>query len=156
MKWGLYLSLAAFSMIKFMFAPIGGPNLGLNFFETYFSCVVGAIIAAVFFYFSSGYFMRQAHLKKVSKIKKALESGVEIKRKKVFTRTNKTIVRVKRKFGIWIMALYAPLFLSVPVGSIITAKFYRKEKLTFPIILIGIFVNGLITTGIAFLFFGPE
>ncbi len=139
-----------------MFAPFGGPSMKLTFIETYFSCVAGAILAALIFYFSSEFFLIRAHKKRVAKIREAEKNGIVIKVKKKFTRTNKAIVRVKHRFGIWIMAMYAPLFLSVPLGSIITAKFYGKEKRTFPIIILGIFVNGLITTSIAYLFFGPK
>lgn len=156
MKWYLYLSLFGFSMIKFMFAPFGGPSMKLTFIETYLSCVAGAILAALIFYFSSEFFLIRAHKKRVAKLMEAEKNGATIKVKKKFTRTNKAIVRVKHRFGIWIMAMYAPLFLSVPLGSIITAKFYGKEKRTFPIILFGIFVNGLITTSIAYLFFGSK
>ena len=76
-----------------------------------------------------------------------------MKAKKKFTRFNKFIVKLKRRFGIYGIAFYAPLFLSVPLGSIVTAKFYGKEKRTFPLILIGICMNGAITTGLAYIIF---
>ena len=47
---------------------------------------------------------------------------------KPFTKGNKFIVRLKLKLGIYGISFYAPLFLSVPIGTIITAKFYGKEK----------------------------
>lgn len=137
-------------MIKFLFAPFGGPAAGLSFVETYLSCVAGAIFCAFIFYFSAEFFMKRAHNKRVEKMKEMLKSGIEVKRKKAFTRTNKMIVRLKRRLGIFGISMYAPLFLSVPIGSIITAKFYGKDRRTFPLILLGIFVNGLITSGLAY------
>ena len=66
---------------------------------------------------------------------------------------NKFIVRIKRRFGIFGISMYAPLILSVPIGSIITAKFYGKDKRTFPLIVVGIIINGALTTGLAYLIF---
>ncbi|WP_341901792.1 hypothetical protein [Fluviicola taffensis] len=150
MHWHLYISLFGLSMIKFMFAPFGGPAMKLNFFETYLSCVAGAFAAAFIFYFSSEFFMIRAHNKRKALLHASITNGTPLKYKPKFTRFNKLIVRLKRRLGIYGIAFYAPLFLSVPVGSIVTAKFYGKEKRTFPLILLGICINGLITTGIAY------
>ena len=65
---------------------------------------------------------------------------------------NKGIISMKRSIGIIGIAFWAPFFLSIPLGSIITAKFYGHKKNTFLLIIAGIFLNGLITTGITYLF----
>ena len=151
MKWGLLISFFLFSTIKFMFTPLGGPKLGLLFWETYFSCVAGGILGAAFFYFSSGYFMKKSLEKKVMLREKAIAEGHPLPYKKKFTRMNKFVVKIKRSLGLFGTAMWVPFFLSVPIGSIVTAKFYRHEKKTFPIIVLGMFVNGIITTGFAYL-----
>ena len=84
-------------------------------------------------------------------ILKAEKEGVEIKKRKIFTKTNKTLIKVKHSLGIFGVSFLAPLFLSIPVGTIIVAKFYGKHKLSYPLIIIGILVNGIITTGISYL-----
>lgn len=152
MNWGAYLGFFGLAMIKFLFAPFGGPLAKLTFIETYLSCISGAIFCAIIFYFSAEFFMIRAHKKRKLLIQQAKEKGVELKRKKAFTKTNKAIVRMKR-LGIVGICFYAPFFLSVPIGSIISAKFFGKDKRTFPLIVIGIGVNGLITTGLAYFIF---
>ncbi|MFN6077173.1 MAG: hypothetical protein ACK46Y_16565 [Fluviicola sp.] len=152
MNWGAYLGFFGLAMIKFLFAPFGGPLAKLTFIETYLSCVSGAIFCAIIFYFSAEFFMIRAHKKRKLLIQQAKEKGVELKRKKVFTKTNKAIVKMKR-LGIVGISFYAPFFLSVPIGSIISAKFFGKDKRTFPLIVLGIGVNGLITTGLAYFIF---
>ncbi|MFN5984961.1 MAG: hypothetical protein ACK476_02405 [Fluviicola sp.] len=152
MNWGAYLGFFGLAMIKFLFAPFGGPLAKLTFIETYLSCVSGAIFCAIIFYFSAEFFMIRAHKKRKLLIQQAKEKGVELKRKKVFTKTNKAIVKMKR-LGIVGICFYAPFFLSVPIGSIISAKFFGKDKRTFPLIVLGIGVNGLITTGLAYFIF---
>lgn len=151
MLWGKYIGFFGFSMIKFLFTPFGGPKAGLSFVETYIVCVAGALLSAAIFFFSSEYFLKRAHKKRKEMILKSLETGIPLKQKKKFTKTNKLIVRIKHKLGIIGVAFYAPLFLSIPIGTIITAKFYGKEKRTFPLIILGIGINGVITTGIAYI-----
>lgn len=150
MKWGVYAAFFGFSTIKFLFTPFGGAKAGLTFIETYIVCVSGAVFSAAIFYFSSEYFMRRVRAKALLLRERAALNNIEIKRKPIFTRTNKFIVNIKRRFGIVGVSMYAPLFLSVPIGSIITAKFYGKDKRTFPLIVFGMLVNGAITTGITF------
>lgn len=154
MNWWALSSLFAFSIVKFMFTPFGGPKLGLTFFETYFSCVAGGISGAALFYFSSGYFMHRAHENRVKKKLEAELTGIPVKQKKKFTRTNKFIIRIKRSIGIIGICFWAPFFLSVPVGSIVASKFYGHHKRTFPLIVLGMFINAFITTGIAYLSYG--
>lgn len=152
MKWGIYFGFFGLSMIKFLFAPFGAPHAGLNFIETYLSCISGAIFCAIIFYFSAEFFMIRAHKKRKLLIQQAKDKGIELKRKKAFTKTNKLIVKMKR-LGIIGICFYAPFFLSVPVGSIISAKFFGKDKRTFPLIVLGIGINGLLTTGLAFIIY---
>lgn len=150
MNWHIYSSIFGLSMIKFMFAPFGGPRLGLTFTETYLSSISGAIFAAIIFYFSSEYFLKRAHVSRKKKIQQALETGIPLKKKKNSTFFNKIIVRLKRRFGIYGISLFAPFVMSVPLGSIVSAKFYGKDKRTFPLMIVGICFTGSITTSLAY------
>lgn len=152
MKFGLYLTFFLFSMVKFMFTPFAGPRAKLSFTETYLVCVSGAIVCAAFFYFLSDFFMKRAHKKRVKLYKEKREKKSPILSNKRFTKTNKIILKTKNKLGIYGIALYAPFFLSVPIGSIVAAKFYRKDKRTFPLIVLGMITNGLITTSLSYFF----
>lgn len=137
-----------------MFAPLGGPGLGLTFIETYLACVAGGVFGSAVFYFASGYFMKRAVDKLHNFNEKQIRKGLPIKVKKKFNRVNRTIVKLKNSIGIIGISFWGPFFLSVPIGSIITAKFYRHKKHTFPLIVLGMFINGFATTGIAFLLYG--
>lgn len=133
-----------------MFAPLGGPHLKLTFLETYFACVGGAILSASVFYFSAEYFLKRARKKRHAISEKSKAEGKIYIPKKNFTRTNKFIVRIKKSVGIIGTCFWIPFFLSIPLGSIVTAKFYGKKKKTFPLIILGIFINALITTTISY------
>lgn len=90
---------------------------------------------------------------KVEKKKQELiAKGLPVPLKKKFTRMNKFVIRMKRSIGIIGITFWAPFFLSIPLGSIIAAKFYGDNKKAYPLIVLGIFLNGIVTTGIAYLF----
>ena len=137
-----------------MFTPLGGPDMGLSFFETYFSCVSGGIFGSAIFYFSGGYFIKRAANKREKQIADNLSKGIKTPSKKRFTRLNKFIIKLKQSIGIIGISFWAPFFLSIPVGSIVTAKFYGDDKRTYPLIVIGMFINAFATTGIAYLIRG--
>lgn len=134
-----------------MFAPFAGRRLELTFLETYLSVVAGGIVAATVFYFSAEYFMKRSKTKRIEKEQKMIELGQPIKAKKNFSRMNKFVLKIKQSLGQIGISLWAPFFLSVPIGSIIAAKFYGNSKKTFPLIIFGMFFNGLITTSISYL-----
>lgn len=153
MSWGAYTSLFFVSTIKFMFAPIGGPLAGLNFFETLFSCAAGAIVSSAVFFFSSRYFMERAAKKYQEQVRKSVEEGTPFKQKKKFTRMNKFIVRIKRSIGIIGICFWAPLFLSIPLGTIIAAKFFGHSRMAYPLVVLGIFFNGFVITSLVYFVF---
>lgn len=143
----VYITFALFSTWKFMFTPLAGPAAGLSFYETLFSCLSGGYLSASLFYFSSNYFMNLHQQRKIRRMKKV------IKLSKKHTKTNKTIILIKHKLGKWFICWLVPLFLSLPLGSIIVAKFYRHQKNTFLLILLGVTINGTIITGGTYLFY---
>lgn len=153
MNWVGISTIFLFSTFKFMFTPLGGPALNLTFFETYFAAVAGGIVGAAIFYFPADYFMLKAENKKQKRREEALLNGVQYLEKRKFTKLNRFIVGIKMRLGILGVSFWAPFFLSVPIGSIVVAKFYGKEKITFPLICGGMFLNAIVTTGIAYLIY---
>ncbi|MBP6458741.1 MAG: hypothetical protein KA264_01475 [Crocinitomicaceae bacterium] len=145
-----YSAFFLLSTVKFLFTPFGGPAAGLTFFETYLTCVLGAFVSGTIFYFLGEFLLKRSKQKNLLLRESAKLKGEVFKEKKKFTKMNKGIVKMKHRFGIVGISFFAPLFMSVPVGTIITAKFFGKRKITYPLILLGFCVNGLITTGIAY------
>lgn len=136
-----------------MFTPFLGPAEDLTFFETYFLCVSGGIVSASIFYFLSDYFMRTSKEKEIKKIQARIKQGKRIKLKKIFTKKNKIIVRTKVTIGQIGLSLWIPFFLSVPIGTIIVAKFFRKKRGTFLLICAGMFLNAFLMTSLAYFVF---
>ncbi|MAO32027.1 MAG: hypothetical protein CL824_00840 [Crocinitomicaceae bacterium] len=143
MNWLAVFSIGLLATFKFMFAPFTGPALELSFIETYLICVIGGTVSSFFFFYFSRYLM----------IKLKSYRGKKLKTKKVFTKTNKFVVWIKLKFGIIGICFWAPFFFSVPLGSIIVAKFYGKKKAAFFLIFLGMNINAFITTSLAYFIF---
>jgi uncharacterized membrane protein len=133
-----------------MFTPALALGLGFNFLESWVLSCAGATFSSFCFYWTAEYFMVKAHKKKVKKYLEAEKKGTPLKSKKQFTRTNKLILWIKNKVGWYGTSFFIPLFLSIPVGSIIVAKFYGKRSFSFPLIIIGIIINGFIITSISY------
>jgi len=142
----LYVSLVFLSTWKFMFAPIIGFAYEFSFLETFICCMIGALISSSIFYFGSNYFMQKSHERAVKRNKKREAKGKSIKTKKVFTKTNRRIVSIKKSIGIYGACYLFPFFLSIPLGSIITAKFYKHQKKTYFLIILFLTINCLIIT----------
>lgn len=135
-----------------MFAPLLGFASGFTFLETYVSCMIGALISSSIFYFGSNYFMQKALERSIKKQKRQRELGKQIKVKKRFTKMNRRIIKIKQTIGIYGVCYLFPFFLSIPLGTIITAKFYKHKKKTYFLIILFLAVNCLIVTSTTYLF----
>jgi hypothetical protein len=153
MNWAAFYSVFAVATIKFLFSPFAGIPLGLNFFSTYFAAVSGAIISSMFFYFGSEIIIISTRKRRIRNEQEAISRGISLKQKKIFTWGNKITIKLKKKLGKLGICLIAPSLLSIPLGTIIVAKFYGKDKDTFLWVFIGILVNGMITTSLAYFIF---
>lgn len=156
MNWALITTGFIFGTFKFLFAHwaiyFTFPIIGLeSILEIYFSISAGAIATMATFYYSSDLLMDRAAKKRKLKRQLAIDNGIEYIPKKKFTRINKTMVRVKRSIGIYGVTLLAPLFLSIPLGSVVCAKFYGHQRKTFPLMLLFTSLYSLLMCSIMYL-----
>jgi hypothetical protein len=146
----VYASFALFSTWKFMFTPMAGPSAGLSFIETFLACVIGGYVSVSIFYFGSSYFMERNRLRQIKRVQRRKAKGKKVKEKRTFNKTNRSIVKFKTNTGFITTCWLFPLFLSLPLGSIVTAKFYKHRKWTFVIIMLGVTLNCFLITGGAY------
>ena len=153
MNWMYFLTQFGFGTVKYLFSQWGAlafiktaGNIELTFFNIFVPTYLGAVVSMSIFYFSSDFLMERAHKKRELKLKEAKEQGVVLKQKKIFTKMNKLMVKAKQRFGIYMLTIIAPLFFSIPLGSIICAKFYGDKKKTFPLMVLFTGLYGVLTT----------
>lgn len=128
--------------VKFLVAAWIGRGIGNDFLTTFLVISIGGITGVTFFYYSANFFMERAR-------KKRLESG---EKKKNFTRMNKFLVRTKHRIGLYGLALLTASIISIPVGSIITAKFYGGQTKTIVVLYLAVLFVGIVTTLLAYIF----
>lgn len=139
------------SSVKFLPSPFLSVNFyDFTFWQTIFISSSGGIVGILFFYLSSGYLMKRAWRRRMQREAEGFGSP-----KRYFTRTNKIIVNVKKRFGLAGLAFITPAIISIPIGSILAAKYFRKRTATLPSLLVSVLLWSFFLTGIASLFGSP-
>ena len=115
--------LIVFSATKFFLAPPAAVLAGYDYWQSVLICGIGGSLGFLFFYFGAAWVSRLW-----MKYRKS-------NKKKTFSRKNKLIVKTKAIFGLVGIAVLTPCLLSVPLGAILAANYYSKNKLTIPIFL---------------------
>ena len=71
----------------------------------------------------------------------------EQQNKKIFTRRNRRIVRVKKKYGLIGIAAITPFLLSIPVGVFLVVRYYRTTRSKFLYLIAANLIWSIIYTG---------
>lgn len=123
------ISIFFLSATKLLWAPGAAVASGLTFWETILITSTGGMAGIVFFYYFGHVVFVAFDNWKAKRRKKVVE-------RKVFTRKNRRVVKVKAKFGIIGLTFLTPCIISIPIGCVIAAKFYFDNRLTLPLLLI--------------------
>ncbi len=141
--------LVLLSSVKFFIVPF----LSINFYNySFFTYVIintiGGIIGSTFFFKTSFFFVQRALKKRQEKIK----AGTA-KPKKKFTKLNRFIVVIKSTMGMYGLALITPALISIPIGSVIAAKYYHLQpKKMLGLIYFSSLLWSMALSGIAIIF----
>lgn len=133
------LSILFISAIKFLVAAPTSYMFGYSYLHTIINMVVGGLIGVTFFYYTGRYiFARYPVWERKMKrfyhrmlgIPYHIQHAREIKAapKKVFTRKNRTIIKIREKFGFAGLIILTPVLLSIPVGTFIAVKYYSRRS----------------------------
>lgn len=97
------------------------PQLSVD--EIFIASSLGAISCFNIFYFiSQKIYFGDSNKTKSSKAKKS----------KTFKKRNRILIKMKQsKIGFILVCTLAPLFLSIPIGTVVTVKFFGDDKKTY-------------------------
>jgi hypothetical protein len=113
----------------------------------------GGGIAGIFIFYYSGHFIAHWWQHNVAKIKSFFTrrpvSDFEGDNRKMMTRTNKLIVRIKKRFGLAGIAFITPCIISIPIGTLVAVAFYRKRKPVLLYLLISLVLWSFVLNYIA-------
>jgi hypothetical protein len=133
------LSLLLISSVKFIWAfPVAQYEYHLKIFETIIITCSGGIIGILFFAFLSDIIIRlwfKFYHKSINhhlalKIIPEFMRRKNTEQKLIFTRKNKRYIKVKQKFGIIGISFLTPVLLSIPIGTFIAIRFYKRKPST--------------------------
>ncbi len=68
------------------------------------------------------------------------------RKKKIFTRKNRRIIRIKQRYGLFGIAVTTPFLLSIPVGTFLVVRYYRSSKIKFTYLIVSNLVWSVIYT----------
>lgn len=128
------LSLAFVSSLKFAASPFAALGYDLNYIQTFLTTTAGGIFGVLFFFYASKWITTTITSYKNQLFflfgvnKRSEEDELLPERKKVFTWQNKLIVITVRRFGLVGIALLTPTLLSIPVGTLIAARYFHNPR----------------------------
>jgi len=135
------LTVMLISSTKHVFGPPSGYVAGFNMLEVILYTSIGGIAGVFFFmYFAST--MKKGYLWYLKKRGKTPRK---------FTKTNRFIVRVKQRFGLYGLAFITPPIISVPIGAVIVATIYKNKVRAFTFLAAGVLFWSVVGSSI----FGP-
>lgn len=119
--------------------------LGYTFWETMAVTCAGGMSGTTVFYVFSARVMEWNRTRTLARIASRKAKGKKVN-VKYFTFLNKLMVRVKQRVGVVGMAFITPTILSIPIGAVVSAKFFKHNPWMLPSLLISVFLWALLLT----------
>lgn len=143
--------------IKFFWATPYAYLFRLNQVETFVLIQLGGLLGFLFFYSLFSFLLKELKLiwpliyyitPRIFKVR--FEHWWDLRRYRKlmankFTRRNKLIVRIRRKYGMVGIVVLTPVLLSIPVGALLGTKYFHHKRGFIPSMLLSIFVWGIIS-----------
>lgn len=120
--------------------PIAVYAFKMSFFETILYTNIGGLLGILFFTLLSKGLLKMfdALWPKKWRCKK--------KHHKTFTKRNRRLVILKKKYGLPGIVILTPVLLSIPVGVFLNTKYYGKQKSSYLFLFLGQIVWSFIYT----------
>jgi uncharacterized membrane protein len=141
------LLVGILSATKFLTAPITSLNIGFGYLETLLITTIGGLVGVLFFYYLSSGIMLL-----IGKVNSTMIRKSTPKKKRVFTWKNKMIVKVKRDYGLIGLAAITPIFLSIPLGTFLAARFFHDQKKVLTYLAASVVVWSVIVSSVTIIF----
>jgi hypothetical protein len=152
-----YLNVIALASVKFFWATPYAYMFRLTEIETFVMIQIGGLLGFVFFYYFFSFLLKELKLiwpmiyyitPRIFKVR--FEQWLDRRRYRKltankFTRKNKMIARIRRRFGMPGIVILTPIFLSIPLGALLGTKYFHHKKSFIPWMLLSIFAWGIVS-----------
>lgn len=116
--------LSVFLACTVAFGKLGMPAamvlFNYEFYEVFIVTSLGGICGNIIFTHLSAAIIKWIHTYRVKKHK--------IHSKKIFTKFNRRIIRLKNRFGLAGIAAITPILLSTPLGAFLAERFFKDKR----------------------------
>ncbi|MCX6312753.1 MAG: hypothetical protein NT084_14115 [Bacteroidetes bacterium] len=150
--WLKIVEVGLIASVKFLFAPFEAERYNFSFWESFAVTTIGGLVGIFVFYYAGSklttWWRHIVALIKSLFMHKPVEV-IERKHRKVFTRGRRFIIGIKMKFGLVGVAFVTPCLISIPIGTIVAANFYRKKRNVMLYFIISLLFWSLLLNGIA-------
>ncbi|MBC8319209.1 MAG: hypothetical protein H8E34_00635 [Bacteroidetes bacterium] len=144
------------STVKYFYTPFYAYMIGLDFWGTLVTMIVGGILGfCIYYYLSNIVIVSSRHLKPL--LKTIIPSFIQyhynrfkhkrkLKRltKKKFTRRNRILVKISRTYGMYTIIILTPILISLVLGAFLLRKYYGDRHEAIPLMILSIAVEGAI------------
>jgi hypothetical protein len=131
-----YLSVYLISMFKFVGGPVLGAGYGLSFLATVVATVLGMMTTVVIMSFFG------------LRLRAWMTRRFNVGRKK-FTRRNRRIIYIWRRYGIFGISFLTPVIFSPIIGTLLVTAFGGKRKKVLLFMLISACFWALVITSLS-------
>lgn len=138
------LTVMLVSAFKFLFSGLVSFGMGYSFLETLIYMAIGGSVGALVFFILGKTVLEWFRKRYVRKCQERVARGIPPK--KIFTRTNRTIVRIKHKYGMFGLVAFTPPILSIPITSLLAAKYFKHDRRTLPSLVGSILLWSVVLT----------
>ena len=138
------LEVALISGIKFVLAPFEAERYGFNFREAFIITTLGGISGIIAFTV-----IGDAIAFGWKKLTSVLKKTSEEKPRKIFTSARKRAVGIKMRFGLLGLAITTPSIISIPVGTFVINRFYRKKGRNVLLLILSLLIWSALLNGLA-------
>ncbi|MBX7093847.1 MAG: hypothetical protein K1X56_03925 [Flavobacteriales bacterium] len=135
MNWIGLITVFFLGATKFLFAPSAALGAGFTTWETVILVAVSGLFGVSFFYLGADSIISWSQNRRKKKDQQKREAGIVVVRK-VFTPFKRKVVRIKNRFGIIGIAIVTPCIISIPIGSILAARFFPNKIKTLTALFI--------------------
>jgi hypothetical protein len=135
-------TVIAGSTLKLLWAAIAGAGFGFTFLQNFLFTSIGGCIGVIVFFRLSSWLMERARLKALRKRAERMASGAA-SAVRIFTKWNRWIIRLKHTSGLRGIAALTPLVLTIPVGSVLAARYFRHDRRTIPALMLSVVLQAL-------------
>ena len=154
------LTVFLIASIKYFWATPYSFGMKLNEWETIFFMEAGGILGFLFFYYFFGFLFKELKIMwptvyRFTPVLFKVRFEMWRKRRKIqklnarkFTKRNKLIIRMRKRYGMWGLVILSPVILSIPVGALLGNKYFRHDHHFIPYMLISIAIWGIVSVTI--------